>query len=201
MMLTPIKTDRLPEMIRAYDVALAVHPAAQTAFRRIAQSGCEPARAAGEALHAAAINLATRIGMAVLDVSPSDGFSWDGQRAAVRTEPAVLIHEVAHWLIAPVARRRLPDFGLGAGPETGCVAEADAACCVDDATKEREEGLASLLGILWEVEFGGPAIDAFCEQNWFELYDRPGTQAHFVSTLEELRHRGLIDAACWPIQP
>lgn len=197
MMLTPISYARLPRMIRVYDVALADTPGAQAVFRRITES--RRSALGRSELHRAMVDLASRSGMDVLDAAPSDGFSWDGRRVATRTEPAVLIHEIAHWLTAPDSRRMLPDFGLGAGPETGQVADADAVRCVADATREREEDLASLLGILLEAELHGPAFGAFCEQNWFELYDRPGTQAHFIMTLEELRSRGLVDGDYRPV--
>ena len=57
-----------------------------------------------------------------------------------------MVHEVAHWLIAPDDRRCyliLP----GAGPETGRI-EKRMLPDVDNAVKEEEELLASLLGIL-----------------------------------------------------
>jgi hypothetical protein len=199
MMLTPIPAERLPDMIGVYDAALAGTPVVQAAFRRIIAS--KGVNTGAETLHRAAVDLARRVGMQVLDAAPADGFSWDGHRVAVRTEPSVLIHEIAHWLIANESRRALPDFGLGSGPETGFSSVADSARCVDDATKEGEENLASLLGILWEVNLGGPAIDAFCEQNWFELYDRSGTHVHFVKTLEDLRSRGLVDRLFEPVVP
>ena len=93
------------------------------------------------------------------------------------------------------------ELGLGAGPETGRAAEADAAACVDVATKEDEENLASLLGILWEVAHDEPAILAFAEQNWLELYDRPGTPAHFVRCLAALIARGLVTDDGIPVMP
>jgi hypothetical protein len=95
----------------------------------------------------------------------------------------------------------LPDFGLGAGPETGNVAAANAATCVDAATQEQDENLASLLGILWEVAHDEPAILALAEQNWVELYERPSTAAHFIACLQELMDRGLVDADGLPILP
>jgi len=64
--------------------------------------------------------------------------------------------------------------------------------------REEEENLASLLGILWETEYSEPAVLAFAEQNWLELYDRPHTQRHFARCLGELRGRGLVDAAGRP---
>ena len=103
-----------------------------------------------------------------------------------------MIHEVAHWLIAPSARRNLPDFGLGAGPETGRVAEADAVRCVNDIVREEEEMLASLLGILFEAALGQPAIHAFIEQNWLEAWDRPAAAGQFMRTANALFVRGLI---------
>ena len=136
----------------------------------------------------------TALGIKTLNEAPGDAFSWDGSVILTRTEAAVLLHEIAHWQIAPRHRRCLPDFGLGAGPETGRFSEAGAACCVDDPKRETEEDLASLLGILWEVELGGPALIAFCEQNWLELYDRPGTALHFISVFETLHARRLIHA-------
>ena len=95
---------------------------------------------------------------------------WKGGEDAERGQ--VLVHEVAHWLIAPDDRRVLPDFGLGAGPETGRIEEANAARCVDDTVKEEEELLASLLGILFEAVLGQPAIHSFIEQNWLEAWER-----------------------------
>ena len=76
--------------------------------------------------------------MTAIDAVPATAFSWDGRAVRTRSEASVLIHEVAHWLIAPPDRRALPDFGLGAGPETGRIAEANAARCVDDAVREKK---------------------------------------------------------------
>jgi hypothetical protein len=153
---------------------------------------------AEEALVVAACDLAARLGITMLDEEPARAFSWDGRLLRVRSEACVLFHEIAHWLLAPGARRRLPDFGLGAGPETGRKAEADRARTVAEERRIAEECEASLLGILWEAAFGGPAIDAFLEQNWLERFDREGTHALFRSTLAALLGRGLIDGNAEP---
>lgn len=194
MMLTTLEPHRLDGMLRTMERALVGAPDAWAAFRRIAESQVRAPTLQTDlfAGHQTVVNLAAHLGISVMDVDPADGFSWDGQAVATKTETAVLLHEIAHWQIAPPARRALPDFGLGAGPESGLKQEADAACCVDDQTKELEENLASLLGILWEAALGGPAIIAFCEQNWLELHDRPGTADHFVAIFQELLSRGLI---------
>lgn len=194
MMLSSLSPERVGAMLAAIDRALAPRPEAQRAFSSIAatQRLCPGLQADLFAGKDQAVDLARRFGMATLDDAPKNAFSWDGAAVRTQTETAVLLHEIAHWLIAPPERRCLPDFGLGAGPETGRVAEADAARCVDDATKETEENVASLLGILWEAELGGPALIAFCEQNWLELHDRPGTALHFVSVYDALRTRDVI---------
>lgn len=151
------------------------------------------------ALHRrAGIALAARLGISTLDEAPSAAFSWDGNAIRTRSEAYVLIHEIAHWQVAPQARRSLADFGLGAGPETGRVREADSARCVSDAEKEQEELLASLLGILWEAALGQPAIHAFVEQNWLEAWDRPAAAEQFARTVDELFARGLIDGGGIP---
>lgn len=201
MMLSTLDSKKLERALSALDEALMVHPSACAAFRRITNTarlapnlqadlytGLDRAVRVGEAL-----------GIPLIESSPADGFSWDGKAVARGTETAVLLHEFAHWQIAPPERRALPDFGLGAGPETGRKDEADAACCVDNAVKEREESLASLLGIFWEVDLGGPAIIAFCEQNWLELYDRPSASGHFISVFEDLVARDLVDENASPL--
>ena len=201
MMLSAFDSTKLENALGALDQALAAHPSAHLAFRRIADTVCFAPNLTADlhAGHDKAVRLGSALGIPLQDSDPADGFSWDGGAVASQTETAVLLHEFAHWQIAPPERRVLPDFGLGAGPETGYKDKAEAACCVDEATKEREEDLASLLGILWEVEIGGPAIIAFCEQNWLELHDRPGTSRHFVSVFDELVARHLIDDAGRPL--
>jgi len=201
MMLSPIPSHELEPILRQFKKALGPHPLTQIVFGRIAATleyatGLDPDLYAG---HGAAVALADSLGLATCDEKPAQAYSWDGHVVRTRTETAVLLHEIAHWQIAPVDRRRIPDFGLGAGPETGRKEEAELARCVDDVTKEQEEDLASLLGILWEVRLGGPAILAFCEQNWLELHDRPGTAQHFVAVLNALIERGLLDGQGVPI--
>ncbi|MEQ9110136.1 MAG: hypothetical protein RIF37_02525 [Rhodospirillaceae bacterium] len=195
MMLSSITPDQLKEILPSMHVALGDWPGAQNAFRKIAASLCRAPHLKADLMagHADAVSLCDQLGIPIIDGRPEDGFSWNGKEVAIQTETAVLLHEIAHWQICPLARRGVPDFGLGAGPETGLKAEANAAAIVDAATQEREEDLASLLGVLWEAYLGGPAIIAFCEQNWLELYDRPGTVAHFVSVYEDLYSRELID--------
>ncbi len=194
MILTPITLQDLPSLLTAFERGLAGEPAALSAFGRIAGTLRFAPQLIAD-LHAGrdkAISLAQRLNIPTLDEDPATAFSWDGHAIRTTSETSVVFHEIAHWQIAPVERRSLYDFGLGAGPETGRIFEANAVACVDDATKEDEENLASLLGILWEADHGEPAIIAFAEQNWLELADRAHTPRHFVQCLGRLAQRGLI---------
>lgn len=139
------------------------------------------------------------LGIPLIDEEPAIAFSWDGRSLRTRSEPCVVFHEIAHWLLAPPSRRALPDFGLGAGPETGRKEESDRARVVDEETRIDEECAASLLGIVLEAAANGPAIEAFLEQNWLELFDSEGTHRLFSTTLADLHDRGLIDDIGLPL--
>jgi hypothetical protein len=146
------------------------------------------------AYHAVACDVAAQLGIPLIDGPPAEAFSWDGTAIRSQTEASVLLHEVAHWQLCPASRIHLPDFGLGAGPETGRRHEADAARAVDELTEVREEQRASLLGILWEAHLGLPALFAFLEQNWFEGWRRGAAATHFRQILDELSQLGLTTA-------
>ena len=132
--------------------------------------------------------------MAVLPGSPALDFAWSGQALRSDTEAYVLLHEVAHFQLAPAERRGAIDFGLGTGPETGNRDAAERAASVFGLAREAEEAMASLLGVLWEVELGQPGFASFLDQNWLEGAARPGAAAHFCAVLATLKERGLVDA-------
>ena len=202
MNLTPIDPEILPQALATVKARLTTGTVSAVAFDLIAATAGNPDAAIDTPDHRrAARDLVADAGMTAINEVPAEAFSWDGTAVRTRSEASVLIHEVAHWLIAPPDRRRLPDFGLGAGPETGRVAEAEAARCVDDATKEEEELLASLLGILFEAALGQPAIHAFIEQNWLEAWERPAAAEQFRSAADMLCGRGLIDRRGLPVLP
>jgi hypothetical protein len=198
MILTSIAADRLPAVIEQFAALLDAR--SRAVFRRIADPA-RAARAAGEAAarhHAAACALAAGFGMELLPGSPTIDFAWNGRALRQATEAYVLLHEVAHFQLAPPERRCLIDFGLGAGPETGERAAAERAAVVFGPVRETEEAMASLLGVLWEVELGQPGFASFLDQNWLEGAARPGAAAHFRGVLAALRDRHLIDGAGRP---
>lgn len=205
MILTPITIDDLPLLLSRFDSSLAGWDLAQTVFRRIAASldlvaGGDLSLSEDPGYQRQAVELCHRFHMLTIDESPRAGFTWDGRAVRVGCEPSVIIHEVGHLQCASPDRRAVYDFGLGAGPETGRRAEADAAATIFGVERDQEEALASLLGILWEASLGQPAILAFIEQNWLEGGDRPENRAHFLKNLRILRHHGLIDATGLPTE-
>jgi hypothetical protein len=193
MILTPIDAGELPAILTQYGASLDA--ASQPAFSRIADPS--PAHraegAAATAHHAAACALAESIGMGLLPGSPALDFSWNGSALRSGTEAYVVLHEVAHFQLASPERRRVVDFGLGAGPETSQRDLADHAALVFGLAREAEEAAASLLGVLWEVEMGQPGLASFLDQNWLEGAGRPGAAAHFRAVLERLQRASLVD--------
>ena len=198
MILTPIEVEHLPQLLERF--AARLQAPERGVFARIADPR-QAQRADGAdaaAHHAAAIALATSLGMGILPGSPALDLAWNGTALRSATEAYVLLHEVAHFQIAPPARRGSIDFGLGAGPETGNRAAAERAATVFGVEREREEALASLLGILWEVELAQPGLASFLDQNWLEGADRPEAAAHFADVLGQLHRLGLIDRSGRP---
>lgn len=201
MILSPVPPQVLPPLLDQLAGNLEGHPQASLAFARIAATF--PVRGGVDTpeQRAQAVALAHAFGLATIPEEPQQAFSWDGHAIRTVTEASVIVHEVAHWLVCAPERRGLPDFGLGAGPETGRRAEADAARCVGDDDREWEEVLTSLLGILWEAELGQPAILAFLEQNWMEGAQRLSTASFFIAAVETLDRMGLVDREGRPVGP
>ena len=88
---------------------------------------------------------ARRHGMAVHPPGTACAYNWDGAALDGATEAYVILHEVAHYLLAPPERRALPDFGLGPGPDTRdrAGAERAAALPVHRARGRRGGGVAA----------------------------------------------------------
>jgi len=198
MILTEIAPAELEATLDRYAACLPEAGATRRVFARIRASLGATDRDLS-AMHRDAVALTECFGMRPIPEPPHIAFSWDGQAVRTESEPAVLLHEVAHYQLASPARRALPDFGLGAGPETGRVEIAEAARRLDWLARETEEQMASLLGILWEIELGQPGILAFQEQNWLEGAGRTGAAEFFCATLTRLQDCGLADEDGHPL--
>jgi hypothetical protein len=193
MMLTPIPRDRLGAVLDRFAAQLD-EPAAAAAFARIRATSCERAnRTEAERHRQQALTVAQRFGVPVYPPGTHTGFNWDGTALDGDTEAYVILHEIAHFVLAPPARRRLVDFGLGPGPDTSERSAAERATAVPLIEREADEAEASLLGILWEAALCHPALASFLDQNWLEGLARSAA-THFTEVFARLERRGLAQA-------
>ena len=193
MILTPIPDDELAGTLDRF-MALLHDGLSRAVFGRIRATS--PYRAAGaeaERHRLAALSLARTFGLATHPEGTSCRFNWDGAALNGATEAYVILHEVAHFVLAPPERRGLIEFGLGPGPDTLDREVAGRAAVLPLLEREADEASASLLGILWEAELGQPALASFLDQNWLEGLNRSAA-AHFAAVVETLRHRGLLNS-------
>jgi hypothetical protein len=195
MILTPIQPERLPEVLRQFRASLS-DAFAHAVFGGLAATSPERAETERAEYHRLqSLGLARQFGMGAIEGSR---LSWDGACLRADTEAFVLLHEVAHFQLASPERRRMADFGLGAGPDTIDRAAAERVARLTQIAGDREEAMVSLLGILWEVALGHPALASFLDQNWLEGAGTARTAAHFTSVLRRLRDGGFVDGTGRP---
>jgi hypothetical protein len=188
--LTPISPDQLDEALARFAAGLR-EPAAQAAFALIRATAPERAEGAAAACdRLTALAIVRRHGMAVHPPGTPCAYNWDGVALDGDVEAYVILHEVAHFVLASPERRGLIDFGLGPGPDTRDRAGAERAAALPVLEREADEAMASLLGILWEAELGQPALASFLDQNWLEGLERSAV-AHFTQVLNRLTAANL----------
>ncbi len=172
-------------------------PFSRAAFRRIRATSADRAGGAlAEQHRQAALSLARSLGMAVHADGVECAFNWDGRALNSATEAYIILHEAAHFVLAPSKRRRLVDFGLGPGPDTRDRDAAARAAVLSPLAREADEAAASLLGIIWEAKLGQPALASFLDQNWLEGLER-SAHSHFAAVVSKLQRRGLLGPR-WP---
>ena len=192
MILTPIPYGQLDAVLDRFAGRLD-DSAARVAFARIRATSAE--RAEGEVAEShrrQALAIARRCGMTIHPAGLRPAFNWDGTALDGATEAYVILHEAAHFVLAPPERRRLVDFGLGPGPDTAARAAAERAATLPIVERDADEAAASLLGILWEAALGQPALASFLDQNWLEGLGRSAAP-HFTAVLRRLRELGVVD--------
>jgi hypothetical protein len=198
MILTPIPNDQLAATLDRFMADLS-DGLSRDVFARIRATS--PDRATGveaEQHRLAALTFARGFGMAIHPEGTPCHFNWDGVALNGATEAYVILHEVAHFTLAPPERRGLVEFGLGPGPDTLDREAAERAAVLAPLEREADEAAASLLGIVWEAELGHPALASFLDQNWLEGLDRSAA-GHFTAVVETLRHRGWLKVERAPV--
>jgi hypothetical protein len=194
LILTPIPRECLAEALDAFAARLGDR-GARAAFARIRATSPDRAKGAEAEQHRQqALLLARSLGVPVHPAGHRPAFNWDGAALDPDTEAYVILHEIAHFVLAPAERRRLADFGLGPGPDTRDRSAAERAAVLPVAMREVDEAEASLLGILWEAALGQPALASFLDQNWLEGLERSAAE-HFAVVCTALRGRGVIGLA------
>jgi hypothetical protein len=191
MILTPIPRDMLAAGLDRFAAALR-EPRAQAVFEEIRATAPDRAAAAEAERHRlAALAFARACGVPVHPPATECRFNWDGFALDPNTEAYVILHEIAHFVLAPPDRRRLIDFGLGPGPDTIDRAAAENAAVLPLLERADDEAAASLLGIVWEARLDQPALASFLDQNWLEGLDR-SAPAHFTAVVDALSARDLL---------
>jgi hypothetical protein len=197
MILTPIPREELAGTLDRFMAGLPDR-LSRAVFRQIRATS--PDRAAGaeaEQHRLAALAIARGFGLPIHPEGTACGFNWDGAALNGATEAYVILHEVAHFALAPAERRGLVEFGLGPGPDTLDRDAAERAAVLSPLAREQDEATASLLGIVWEAALGQPALASFLDQNWLEGLDRSAA-AHFAAAVETLRRRELLSVGPEP---
>ena len=197
MILTAIPREHLDEVLDRFSAKLE-DPFSCAVFRRIRATSAD--RAVGsvaERHRQTALSLARSLGMAIHADGVERAFNWDGRALNSATEAYVILHEAAHFALAPAERRRLIDFGLGPGPDTLDRDAASRAAVLSPLAREEDEAAASLLGMIWEAKLGQPALASFLDQNWLEGLER-SAHSHFAAVAGKLQRRGLLDLDCSP---
>src|SRR6516165_3109331 len=197
MILTPIAREELAGVLDRFMAGLS-HSLSRAVFARIRATS--PDRAAGaeaQRHRLAALSFARGFGMAIHPEGTPCRFNWDGAALNGATEAYVILHEVAHFALAPAERRRLVEFGLGPGPDTLDRDAAERAAVLSPLAREEDEAAASLLGIVWEAALRQPALASFLDQNWLEGLNRSAA-GHFTAVVEALRRRELLSAVPAP---
>ena len=93
-------------------------------------------------------------------------YNWDGKTLFGKSISNT-VHDIAHWMVASPARRKIPEFGLGPSPDRE---SSHAPRYLNQKSSRLEEMRASLLGILLEKQIGSTWKKTWNTHNW-----APGT--------------------------
>src|SRR6516225_8262213 len=161
MILTPIPRKELAGTLDHFTARLSDGLSRLVLARIRATSPDRASGAEAEGHRLAALSFARSFGIAIHPEGIPCRFNWDGAALNGATEAYVILHEAAHFVLAPPERRGLVEFGLGPGPDTLDREAAERAVVLPPLEREQDEAAASLLGIIWEAALGQPALASF----------------------------------------
>lgn len=126
------------------------------------------------------------------DLGPQDtSVVYTGEFLALKgASDRFILHEIAHWLLAPIELRKMPDFGMGPALQS-----IDKSVCqvMSIENTEHEERLVSILGISYEVLMGLCPQESLKRFGWINIYMTPWSQiCHFMEFALKLEKRGFI---------
>jgi elongation factor P hydroxylase len=128
-------------------------------------------------------------------------WQWTGRVLCVGGQkPQDIVHDAAHWLVAPPWRRRCPDFGLGRGPDTELwYLIGPNELRVKSEYAQLEEEQASLLGVFYLAALGLNYRATLMIHNWdLEPDALSGTDTVLIRTVAALRRKKLIHSTGRP---
>lgn len=140
------------------------------------------------------LKIAKTVGIKLSERSPKENFGWDGKTVATgNRDDAEIVHDIAHWIVCAPSRRKVVEFGLGSGFDTGDEEAADKKQKVPRHFAQKEEEKASLLGILLMRKFRiSDWKKTFVDHNWMESCEYKGGELTIFKTLCRLGRKGLI---------
>lgn len=138
------------------------------------------------------------LGIPYVEGKDPNQFVWNGYQLQIDNldTPSNILHECAHYQVAPTLFRRQVEYGLGKAPNSLRFFEVTR---LHTRAAPDDELLASLLGILWEKHLGYDHVNTLFAHNWvrntfnptWEEYAKHNSTETALETLYEL---GLISA-------
>lgn len=141
-----------------------------------------------------------------------DQYTWNGKTIATceynhKLRPDEnIVHDMAHYIVAPKRRRKLPEFGLGSSSDLNT---RNANSTLSYKNRQAEEEEASLLGILIEKRIRLKPLMTFTNHNWKDTDDtlgdllrryRDGNRETIgCKALQRLQRKGHLDDNLRPV--
>ncbi len=151
-------------------------------------------------IHKKVLELISDAGSKFEQLKP-DQLCWIGDGVIRSNNESNALHELAHFLVAPKSRKRSVNFGLGHCPDDN--RDIDSPMTIKPSNAQKEEELASVLGILYEKELNLKVRDY---PLWKATYSEHGWHDHsskmsFEDVVDILLKKGYLNSNKTPKNP